>query len=88
MKADAQKKIASKAGQKGVIDIHAQEGQALTTSLSGRCLNLVLPSAPVLPSAFVLPPAFALLLPNVFCQYLLHGKASTASASLSMPCCW
>ena len=38
MKAHAQKKFASKAANQGVIDIHAQEGQALTSSLSGTAL--------------------------------------------------
>jgi len=35
MKAHGQKKNGGQAGNKGVIDIHAQEGQALTSSLSG-----------------------------------------------------
>ena len=35
MKADGRKKIASKAGSKQPIQLHAQEGQALTSSLSG-----------------------------------------------------
>ena len=35
VKADGQKKIAGKAGNKGVIELHAQEAQALTSSLSG-----------------------------------------------------
>lgn len=56
MKAHAQKKIASRAGKKGVIDLNAQEGQALTSSLSG--------TAPALPclahlTALTLQIAFA-----------------------------
>ena len=35
MKAHGQKKNGGQAGNKGLIDIHAQEGQALTSSLSG-----------------------------------------------------
>ncbi len=35
MKAHGQKKNGGHAGNKGLIDIHAQEGQALTSSLSG-----------------------------------------------------
>lgn len=35
MKADAQKKNASRASNKSVAGIHAQEDQALTSSLSG-----------------------------------------------------
>ena len=35
VKAHTQKKSANKAVNKGVIDIHAQEDQALTSSLSG-----------------------------------------------------
>ena len=48
MKAHAQKKFASKATKQGVIDIHAQEGQALTSSLSGTLLCPALP-CPALP---------------------------------------
>ena len=46
MKAHAQKKSASKAVNKGVIDMHAQEGQALTSSLSGTALCPALPLSP------------------------------------------
>ena len=42
MKAHAQKKFASQATKQGVIDIHAQEGQALTSSLSGTLLAISL----------------------------------------------
>ena len=51
MKAHAQKKFASKATKQGVIDIHAQEGQALTSSLSGTLLCPALP-CPALPCHF------------------------------------
>ena len=40
MKAHAVKTLATKAGNKGTINIHAQEGQALTTSLSGIAVTL------------------------------------------------
>ena len=43
MKAHAQKKVAIKGGNQGVTDIHAQEGQALTSSLSGTALCSALP---------------------------------------------
>lgn len=43
MKADAQKKFASKGGNQGVVEIHAQEGQALTSSLSGNALCSAMP---------------------------------------------
>ncbi|DBB03271.1 TPA: hypothetical protein ACH3X3_010666 [Trebouxia sp. C0006] len=41
MKAHGQKKNGGQAGNKGLIDIHAQEGQALTSSLSGQPMAAV-----------------------------------------------
>lgn len=51
MKAYAQKKPAGKANNKG-IDIHAQEGQALTSSHSGTALCPVLPTHSSLSSPY------------------------------------
>ena len=48
MKADTLKRTASKAHPKGVIDVHAQENQALTSSLSGNA-HLPCPALRALP---------------------------------------
>lgn len=46
MKADGKKKIASKGGNKQLNNLQAQEGQALTSSLSGQSQNTAEASVP------------------------------------------
>lgn len=64
MKAYALKPIASKANAKGVIDKHPQEGQALTSSLSGNAL----PCPPLLCPALPCPALPCSFLHNSACQ--------------------
>ena len=73
MKADGQKKIAT---NKGVVDIHAQEGQALTSSLSGvplHCCHLS-GSIPTWPAVTFL------------CVYLIHTRVRVMRLGLWFWC--
>lgn len=78
LKADALKRVASKATTKGVVDIHAQEGQALTSSLSGNAL----PCAPLLCCAL---PSPALPCPAPFSTIALVSFSRFQKSCFSLP---
>ncbi len=77
MKAHGQKKNGGHAGNKGLIDIHAQEGQALTSSLSGTPA-LPRPHTPIpVPAS---PPPLLSLVPS----QILRLQAATCNLPLQM----